>query len=83
MLTKREHLEKKYLFVILIIYLFWHICARIGLSIDLQWHIDVGRDQMFTPPHIMILAGLFPAHIEVENLQRTQNRYLTAKRKYL
>ena len=63
MLTKREHLEKKYLFVILIIYLFWHICSRIGLSIDLQWHIDVGRDQLFTPPHVMILAGLFPAMI--------------------
>jgi len=63
MLTERENVEKKYLFVILIIYLFWHVCGRIGLSIDLQWHIDVGRDQMFTPPHVMILAGLFPAMI--------------------
>ncbi|RZD43853.1 MAG: hypothetical protein CXT70_00580 [Methanobacteriota archaeon] len=43
--------------------MFWHVCGRIGLSIDLQWHIDVGRDQMFTPPHVMILAGLFPAMI--------------------
>ncbi|HIF91203.1 MAG TPA: hypothetical protein EYQ58_06710 [Candidatus Poseidoniales archaeon] len=63
MLTERENVEKKYLFIILIIYLFWHVCGRIGLSIDLQWHIDVGRDQMFTPPHVMILAGLFPAMI--------------------
>ncbi len=61
MLSEREEVEKKYLFVILIVYLLWHLVARIGLSIDLQWHIDVGRDQMFTPPHIMILAGFFPA----------------------
>ncbi|MGY8734723.1 MAG: hypothetical protein ACKVHN_01600 [Candidatus Poseidoniales archaeon] len=43
------------------VYCFWHVVGRIGLSIDLQWHIDVGRDQMFTPPHMMILVGLFPA----------------------
>ena len=63
MLSEREEVEKKYLFVILIVYLLWHLVGRIGLSIDLQWHIDVGRDQMFTPPHVMILAGFFPAMI--------------------
>ena len=63
MLSEREEVEKKYLFAILIVYLLWHLVGRIGLSIDLQWHIDVGRDQMFTPPHVMILAGFFPAMI--------------------
>ena len=63
MLSEREEVEKKYLFVILIVYLLWHLVGRIGLSIDLQWHVDVGRDQMFTPPHVMILAGFFPAMI--------------------
>ena len=63
MLSEREEVEKKYLFVILIVYLLWHLVGRIGLSIDLQWHIDVGRDQMLTPPHVMILAGFFPAMI--------------------
>ncbi len=63
MLSEREYIEKRYLFVILIVYLLWHVVGRIGLSIDLQWHIDVGRDQMFTPPHVMILAGLLPALI--------------------
>jgi hypothetical protein len=63
MLSERECIEKRYLFGILIVYSLWHIIGRIGLSIDLQWHLDVGRDQMFTPPHVMILAGLFPAMI--------------------
>ena len=37
----------------------YHLTARIGLSVDIQWHLDVGRDRMLTPPHVMILAG-FP-----------------------
>ena len=37
----------------------YHLIARLGLSIDIQWHLDVGRDRMLTPPHVMILAG-FP-----------------------
>ncbi len=37
----------------------YHLIARVGLTIDLQWHLDVGRDSMLTPPHVMILAG-FP-----------------------
>lgn len=63
MLSNRQGQEKKYLLALLIIYIIWHVIGRIGLSIDLQWHVDVGRDQMFTPPHVMILAGLFPAMI--------------------
>lgn len=37
----------------------YHLTARLGLATDLQWHLDVGRDSMWTPPHIMIFAG-FP-----------------------
>ena len=37
----------------------YHLIARLGLAIDIQWHLDVGRDRMLTPPHVMILAG-FP-----------------------
>lgn len=28
------------------------------MSIDIQWHTDVGRDEFFTPPHFMVLGGL-------------------------
>ena len=35
----------------------YHLTARVGLAIDLQWHLDVGRDSLLTPPHVMILAG--------------------------
>lgn len=28
------------------------------MSVDMQWHTDVGRDEFFTPPHIMVLGGL-------------------------
>ena len=37
----------------------YHLIARLGLAIDLQWHLDVGRDGLLTPPHVMIMAG-FP-----------------------
>ena len=37
----------------------YHLIARVGLATDLQWHLDVGRDRMLTPPHVMILGG-FP-----------------------
>ena len=49
----------KFLYIFAIFLTLYHVIARIGLAIDLQWHLDVGRDSMFTPPHIMILAG-FP-----------------------
>ena len=38
----------------------YHVVARIGLAIDLQWHTDVGRDSFLTPPHLMIIAGFPP-----------------------
>ncbi len=38
----------------------YHFIARFGLATDIQWHTDVGRDQLLTPPHLMIVGGLFP-----------------------
>ena len=38
----------------------YHFIARLGLALDIQWHTDVGRDQLLTPPHLMIISGLFP-----------------------
>ena len=55
--------EDNFLLVFLIILCLYHIIARFGLAVDLQWHTDVGRDKMFTPPHIMILAGIIPTSI--------------------
>ncbi|MHB8717585.1 MAG: hypothetical protein ACYDAC_01665 [Candidatus Dormibacteria bacterium] len=35
------------------------VVAVIGFSWDVAWHADLGRDQqLFTPPHVMILVGL-------------------------
>ena len=36
----------------------YHFTSRVGMSIDIQWHTDVGRDEFLTPPHVMVLAGL-------------------------
>jgi len=36
----------------------YHFTSRFGMSIDIQWHTDVGRDEFFTPPHFMVLGGL-------------------------
>lgn len=52
--------EEKFLLFFLVILCVYHIVARFGLAVDLQWHTDVGRDKLFTPPHIMILAGVIP-----------------------
>jgi hypothetical protein len=36
------------------------VVALVGFSWDVAWHVDLGRDQaLFTPPHVMILIGLF------------------------
>ena len=48
--------EEKFLLFFLVLLCVYHIVARFGLAVDLQWHTDVGRDKLFTPPHIMILA---------------------------
>ena len=55
--------EDNFLLLFLIVLCLYHIIARFGLAVDLQWHTDVGRDKLFTPPHIMILAGIIPTSI--------------------
>lgn len=36
------------------------LSAGLGFFWDVAWHIDLGRDtQLFTPPHVLILIGLF------------------------
>lgn len=40
------------------------LCIAIGLQWDISWHMSVGRDGLFSPPHIAIyigalIAGLF------------------------
>ena len=55
--------EDNFLLLFLVILCLYHIIARFGLAVDLQWHTDVGRDKLFTPPHIMILVGIIPTSI--------------------
>tara|TARA_B100001540_G_scaffold105727_1_gene95296 strand:- start:26 stop:1642 length:1617 start_codon:yes stop_codon:yes gene_type:complete len=55
--------EDNFLLLFLVVLCLYHIIARFGLAVDLQWHTDIGRDELFTPPHIMILAGIIPTSI--------------------
>ena len=55
--------EDNFLLSFLVVLCLYHIIARFGLAVDLQWHTDIGRDELFTPPHIMILAGIVPTSI--------------------
>lgn len=32
--------------------------ALYGMVWDIQWHHDVGRDRLFTPPHILLFSGI-------------------------
>ena len=41
----------------------YHVVARVGLAIDIQWHTDIGRDKLLTPPHMMIFSGIIPTMI--------------------
>ena len=55
--------EDNFLLLFLVVLCLYHIVARFGLAVDLQWHTDIGRDELFTPPHVMILAGIVPTSI--------------------
>ena len=55
--------EDNFLLSFLVVLCLYHIIARFGLAVDLQWHTDIGRDELLTPPHIMILAGIVPTSI--------------------
>jgi hypothetical protein len=52
--------EEQFLLMFLVVLTIYHIVARFGLAVDLQWHTDIGRDKLLTPPHLMIFAGLIP-----------------------
>jgi len=55
--------EDNFLIAFLVVLCLYHIIARFGLAVDFQWHTDIGRDELFTPPHVMILAGMIPTSI--------------------
>ena len=52
--------EDQFLLLFLVVLCVYHIVARFGLAVDLQWHTDIGRDKLLTPPHLMIFAGIIP-----------------------
>jgi hypothetical protein len=35
-----------------------HLVALWGLSWDIRWHLLIGRDSFWTPPHLMTYAGV-------------------------
>ena len=47
----------KFVYFFCIFLTLYHLIARVGLAVDLSWHLDVGRDRLLTPPHVMILGG--------------------------
>tara|TARA_B100001559_G_scaffold58905_1_gene47338 strand:- start:60 stop:1709 length:1650 start_codon:yes stop_codon:yes gene_type:complete len=62
-MTVRRSKEDLFLLTFLIVLCVYHIVARFGLAVDLQWHTDVGRDKLLTPPHLMIFAGILPTAV--------------------
>lgn len=40
------------------VFLFAITVASIGLSWDIQWHIWVGRDTFWSPPHLLLYSGV-------------------------
>ena len=62
----------KFVYFFCIFLTLYHLIARVGLATDLQWHLDVGRDRMLTPPHLMILGG-FPICVCFPVLPRRQH----------
>ena len=56
---------------------FSSLCVIWGLLWDIMWHISIGRDGLFAPPHVLIyvgavVAGLFSAY-QILNLTLTNN----------
>tara|TARA_Y100000766_G_scaffold63411_1_gene52658 strand:+ start:594 stop:749 length:156 start_codon:yes stop_codon:yes gene_type:complete len=43
--------EDNFLIAFLVVLCLYHMIARFGLAVDFQWHTDIGRDELFTPPH--------------------------------
>lgn len=56
---------------------FSSFCVVMGLLWDIMWHMSIGRDGLFAPPHVVIyvgavVAGLFSAY-QILNLTLTRN----------
>ncbi|WP_394343324.1 hypothetical protein [Spirosoma sordidisoli] len=56
---------------------FSSLCVVVGLLWDIMWHISIGRDGLFAPPHVVIyvgavVSGLFSAY-QILNLTLTRN----------
>ncbi|GAB4014934.1 hypothetical protein [Spirosoma koreense] len=56
---------------------FSSFCVVMGLLWDIMWHMSIGRDGLFAPPHMVIyvgavVAGLFSAY-QILNLTFTKN----------
>lgn len=56
---------------------FSSFCVVMGLLWDIMWHMSIGRDGLFAPPHVVIyvgavVAGLFSAY-RILNLTLTKN----------
>ena len=56
---------------------FSSFCVVMGLLWDIMWHMSIGRDGLFAPPHVTIyvgavVAGLFSAY-QILNLTLTKN----------
>jgi hypothetical protein len=56
---------------------FSSFCVIMGLLWDIMWHMSIGRDGLFAPPHMVIyvgavVSGLFSAY-QILNLTLTKN----------
>jgi hypothetical protein len=65
-----EHLRLRLLFAVAVLKLF----NFIGGAWDIQWHIEIGRDSLFIPPHMLV----FVAFLGGVALVTTQILYETA-----
>ena len=68
----------KFVYFFCIFLTLYHLIARVGLATDLQWHLDVGRDRMLTPPHLMILGG-FPICVVLSCFTSSSTRETTGR----
>jgi hypothetical protein len=51
--------ERRYLYIVAALLISVASTAFVvGTAWDIQWHVQVGRDRVFTAPHVMMLAGI-------------------------
>ena len=51
--TAHEQLRLRVLFAIAIL----KLLNFIGGAWDIQWHVEIGRDSLFIPPHLLVIAA--------------------------